>query len=66
MNNKVTISLRRLAAGQVVIEIRDEAGEVAETRMFGKFSEAAYERLLSFIREEFPDMPVVEADISGN
>lgn len=66
MENKISISLRRLAGGQVVIEIRNESGEVAETRTFGKFSAEAYEILLSLIRREFPGTPVIAADISGN
>ncbi len=48
------VVLRRVASGEVIGEIVDEAGEVKESRNFGVMTEDEYKGLLRLIDRQHP------------
>jgi hypothetical protein len=49
MKKRVSVCIRRLAGGNVSVEVVDEEGKVIQGKQFGKFSEEEYELLLKAI-----------------
>ena len=54
MKERGTVILRRLASGEVIAEIVDEAGGVKESRNFGVMTEDEYKGLLRLLERQHP------------
>ena len=67
--DKATFCFCRLADGNVVGEIIDEAGVVVDSKNFGMMSVVEFERVLDLVNQEYPKLagkllPTVE--LTGN
>ncbi len=63
LKDKATVCFRRLADGNVVGEITNEAGVVVESRNFGLLSDEELDRVFKIMRMENPDiclMPTID------
>lgn len=63
---KTICRLRRSPEGTVTGEIVDHDGIILSSQDFGKFSDNGYDRLIELIRQQAPEVPIVEIDIAGN
>ena len=67
MRDKATVCFRRLADGNVIGEIIDQAGNVVGSRNFGAMSVKEYNRILELMQKVHPDidsLPLIE--MNGN
>jgi len=56
----------RLSDGTVTAEIINADGQVEDTRTFGVFSESEFHSLFQTIRQEVPEVEVIEVEVTNN
>ncbi len=67
MKEKVSVTFRRAASGEVFGEIINEEGVTIACRNFGIMTEAEFRDTLKRIEEEFPDISSLQIiELQGN
>ena len=66
MKKKGLFRLRRLSDGTITAEIVNADGQLQDIRTFGVFSESEFHSLFQRIRQEVPDIEVIEVQFTNN
>ncbi len=67
MEDKATVCFRRLASGEVVGEIVNDAGAVVVSRNFGKMSVASFNKVLTLLQQTDPSIDILLLiELTGN
>ena len=66
MKKKGLFRLKRSSDGTVTAEIVNAEGQVEDIRTFGVFSESEFHSLFQRIRQEVPDIEVIEVQFTNN
>jgi hypothetical protein len=66
VKRKGVVRFTRSSDGTVTATIINADGQVEDVRTFGVFSESEYHRLFQRIREEMPDIEVIEVEVANN